>query len=65
LPPSVEELERRLKGRGTDEPAVIEKRLKNAVAEMGQKDTYQYRVVNDDLETAVNEILSIFKKELA
>lgn len=65
LPPSVEELERRLKGRGTDEPAVIEKRLKNAVAEMAQKDTYQYRVVNDDLETAVNEILSIFKKELA
>ena len=65
LPPSVEELERRLKGRGTDESAVIEKRLRNAVAEMAQKDTYQYQVINDDLETAVNEILSIFKKELA
>ncbi len=64
-PPSIEELTRRLKGRGTDSPVVIEKRLKNASAEIAAKNRYQYQLVNDDLETAVCAIIDIFQRELA
>jgi guanylate kinase len=48
-PPSLEELRDRLEGRGTDAPAVIEKRLANAEGEMARAGEYMYRVVNDDL----------------
>ena len=48
-PPSLEELRSRLEGRGTDAPAVIEKRLANAEGEMARAGEYMYRVVNDDL----------------
>ena len=48
-PPSIEELRNRLEGRGTDAPAVIEKRLANAEGEMARAGEYMYRVVNDDL----------------
>lgn len=49
LPPSLEELRRRLEGRGTDAPAVIEKRLANAEGEMARAGEYMYRITNDDL----------------
>ncbi|HBO98904.1 MAG TPA: guanylate kinase [Verrucomicrobia bacterium] len=49
LPPSLEELRRRLEGRGTDTPAVIEKRLANAEGEMARAGEYMYRITNDDL----------------
>ncbi len=55
-PPSMEELERRLRGRGTDSDAVIQKRLKNARKEMEQADRYAYRIVNDDLDTAYAQL---------
>jgi guanylate kinase len=48
-PPSLEELRSRLEGRGTDSPAVIEKRLANAEGEMERAGEYMFRVVNDDL----------------
>lgn len=64
-PPSIEVLDQRLRGRGTDADDVIEKRLKNAVSEMARKDNYQYQLVNDDLDQAVAKILSIFKNKLA
>jgi guanylate kinase len=48
-PPSLEELRSRLEGRGTDAPAVIEKRLANAEGEMARAGEYMFRVVNDDL----------------
>ena len=59
LPPSMEELERRLRGRGTEEEAVIRKRLAQAKTELAVADQYQYRVVNDDLNKAVDEVLTI------
>ena len=48
-PPSLEELRRRLEGRGTDAPEVIERRLANAEGEMARAGEYMYQVTNDDL----------------
>lgn len=59
LPPSMEELERRLRGRGTEEEAVVQERLQQAKTELAVAAKYQYRVVNDDLNKAVDEVLSI------
>jgi guanylate kinase len=48
-PPSMEELRDRLERRGTDAPAVIERRLANAEGEMARAGEYMFRVTNDDL----------------
>ena len=64
LPPSEEELERRLRGRGTDSEDVIRLRLENAKKEMEfakTKGKYEYTIVNDDLEKAANELRAILK----
>ena len=64
LPPSEEELERRLRGRGTDSEEVIRLRLENAKKEMEfakTKGKYEYIIVNDDLEKAANELRAILK----
>lgn len=63
LPPSVDELERRLRDRGTETEDAILKRLSQAKVEMGNADMYRYTVVNDDLEKAVEDVLSIVRKE--
>ncbi len=55
-PPSAGELERRLKGRGTETEEVIRKRLSRAYEESEGMDAYDYIVVNDDLEACVEEI---------
>lgn len=55
-PPSVQELKRRLEGRGTEEPEVIARRLARAAEESEGVNAYDYIVVNDDLETCVEEI---------
>jgi len=62
-PPSPEELERRLRGRGTDTEEVIARRLKNAEAEMAQQNDYEYLVVNDDLDEAYRRLKSIIDSE--
>ena len=62
LPPSEEELERRLRGRGTDSEEVIQTRLRNAKKEMEfakTKGKYEYTIVNDDLERAADELRKI------
>mgnify|MGYP002735297492 CR=1 FL=1 len=59
LPPSREELERRLAGRGTDEHAVIVARMREAISEMSHFDEYDYLVINDDFTTALNELQSL------
>lgn len=59
LPPSVEELTRRLQGRGTDSPEVQAVRLRNALTEVTFADRFDHRVVNDDLDRACREIESI------
>jgi len=53
------EYERRLRGRGTDAEDVIERRLANARNELQYAPQYRYRVVNDDLDRAVGEIVNI------
>ena len=66
LPPSEEELERRLRGRGTDSEEVIRLRLENAKKEMEfakTKGKYEYTIVNDDLERAANELRAILSQK--
>jgi guanylate kinase len=58
-PPSLEELERRLRGRATDDERVIRKRLENARAEMEHAGEYTYRIVNDELEKAYADLKAI------
>ena len=59
LPPSLEELERRLRKRGTETDEVIAQRLSRAVEEMEYAPAFDYQVINDDVERAKNEILNI------
>lgn len=64
-PPSTEELRRRLTGRGTDAPEVIEQRLAKAEYELSFAPKFDTVVVNDDLETAKQETLEKIRKFLA
>ncbi len=63
VPPSLEELERRLRSRGTDSEEKMQKRLERAITELGEKDTYDYVVVNDSVEKAAQEILEIMARQ--
>ena len=56
LPPSVEELERRLRGRGTETEEVIKGRMERAKEEAQGMDQYDYVLINDDLETCVKQM---------
>jgi len=56
LPPSKSELERRLRGRGTDPEPVIARRLADAVDDMGHWEEFDYVVVNDDVDSATDAI---------
>lgn len=60
-PPSIEELERRLRGRGTESEEVIAQRLANAVGEMEAADKYDYIIINDDVEGATKELARVLK----
>jgi len=64
-PPDLVELERRLRGRGTESEATIRVRLKNAATEMNAADEYEYLVINDSLEEAANLLSSIILAERA
>ena len=61
LPPSRDALEQRLQGRGQDDAQVIEKRMAQAVDEMSHYQEYDYLVINDDFETAVQDLWAIVK----
>ena len=63
LPPSYETLRKRLYGRNTDASEEIERRLKNAKGEIEQAGMYQYVVVNDDLQVALNQVTAIVTAE--
>ncbi len=65
MPPSVEELRRRLVGRATDSAEVIERRVDKAEREIATAPQFDRVVVNDDLATAVNEAKEIISKFLA
>ena len=61
-PPSVEELRKRLEGRGTDAPEVIATRIERASFELSFADRYDRVVINDDLERAVEETEKIVRE---
>ena len=59
LPPSVEELEHRLRSRRTDTDAVIERRLQDALSDMSHWEEFDHVIVNDRLEQAVADLESV------
>ena len=64
MPPSVDELRRRLESRATDAPEVIDQRIARAEFEIGFADKFDKVVVNDDLDKAKKEVLGIIKQFL-
>ena len=63
IPPSMEELERRLRSRGTDSDRKIEARLIRAREELEAATFYDYLIINDDIDVAANEFSSILTAE--
>lgn len=59
-PPSIQELEKRLRDRHTESEEALKLRLSNAAKELALKDKYDYVVINDDLERASDELRKIF-----
>ncbi len=64
-PPSIDALRRRLLGRRSDPPEVVERRLRNAPGELSQYREYDYLVMNDELEQAVARLVAIVDAERA
>ena len=62
-PPSIEELERRMRARGQDSDAVIRRRLQNALDELAHAGEFKYAIINKDFETAKSELAEIIQKE--
>lgn len=63
LPPSLAELERRLRDRRTDSDEVIERRLRDAVSDMGRWGEFDYVIINDDLDQAVAKLEAVLGGE--
>jgi len=63
LPPSLEELERRLRDRRTDSPEVIERRLRDALSDMAHWDEFHHVIINDKLEQAVADLENVLAGE--
>jgi guanylate kinase len=61
LPPNLRVLEGRLRGRGTDEDAVIQQRMALVDRELAAAKLFDYAVINDDLEEAVDEVLEVIR----
>lgn len=59
MPPSLEELRARLSGRGTETQEVIDKRIYEALREIESAVLYDFIIVNDDLEKAVDDVISV------
>lgn len=60
-PPSLEVLENRLRGRHTEDEETIQKRLNEVKEELKRAENFDYKVINDDLERAINELENIIK----
>ena len=63
LPPSFEALRRRQTGRHTESPEEVERRLNNARGELAQQNHYRYNIVNDDLDTAYEQLRCVVQAE--
>jgi guanylate kinase len=64
-PPSLRALRERLVGRGTDDPAQVDERLRTAERELEARDEFEHVIVNDRLSEAIDELARIVKSELA
>ncbi len=64
MPPSIEELEHRLRGRGTESEESILKRLGRSAKELGEADKFDITIVNDDLDRAVEETRGVIEQFL-
>ena len=62
-PPSMRVLEERIRSRGSDSEESIRLRLKNALQELSEAERFRYQIVNDDLERATEELVSIIRDE--
>jgi guanylate kinase len=63
LPPSIEALEERLRGRGQDSPDVIARRLAAACGEIAHVSEFDYVIINDDFERAAQDLICIVRAE--
>jgi guanylate kinase len=63
LPPSVAELKQRLKSRGTDSDGIIERRFRDALADMSHWDEFDFAIINDDLDQATADLQAIIAGE--
>ena len=63
LPPSLDELTRRLRDRRTDKPEIIDRRLRDAVSDMAHWDEFDYVIINDDLDHAVHDLNAVIAGE--
>jgi guanylate kinase len=63
LPPSIDELERRLRARGTDDESVIQNRMERAASEISHWDGYDYVLINDDVDRCFEQVLKILQVE--
>ncbi len=61
LPPSLPQLEQRLRGRGQDAEAIIQRRMKDAVSEMQHHGEFDYLVINDDFQLALTQLACIIE----
>ena len=64
-PPSFEVLEKRLRGRHTEDEATIQRRLDAVKKELERAESFDYQIINDDIENAIESLEYIIKKELA
>ncbi len=64
LPPSIEELKNRIRGRGSETEESFNGRVETALKEIAQKDIYKYQVVNRDIKETAEEIKKIIHKEM-
>ena len=64
-PPSIDELRRRLEGRGTDSPDVIQSRIDKAAFELTFAPRFDRTIINDDLEVASSELLQVVEQFLS
>jgi guanylate kinase len=65
VPPSMEELERRLRDRGTEDEATVQARLELARSELGAQDRFDHVVVNDDLDRCTDEVARLIDRARA
>jgi guanylate kinase len=63
LPPSISALKERLTNRGQDDQSTIDRRMQDAVNEMQHFDEFDYLVINDDFDTALNDLSNIVKSQ--